>query len=207
MNIDSIKPLRHKLSLIVAVAENGVIGRDGDLPWRMSSDLKTFRRLTMGKPVIMGRKTFETLKKPLDGRLNIVITRAKDFKVEGVTVVGSVDAALEAAERSLDKLSKPEVQSGSNVPSSSEVPEVPEIIIMGGAEIYRQTLPLANRIYLTEVHASPDGDSRFPSLSKGRWREVSAIAIDQGPRDDYPATLRILERIEDSKGVSPATPC
>ena len=103
METDSIKPLRHKLSLIVAVAENGVIGRDGDLPWRMSSDLKTFRRLTMGKPVIMGRKTFETLKKPLDGRMNIVITRAKDFKVEGVTVVGSVDAALEAAERSLDK--------------------------------------------------------------------------------------------------------
>ncbi len=171
-----------QISLIVAVAENGVIGRDGDLPWRMSSDLKTFRRITMGKPVVMGRKTFATLKKPLDGRTNIVVTRAADFKADGVVVTGSLDDALEAARRALTS----ENEDG-------------EVMIMGGAEIYAQTLPRADRIYFTEIHAAPDGDTTFPPLGEGRWKEVSVEPIPQGPRDDYGATLRVLDRIKDGE--------
>ncbi len=167
------------ISLIVAVAENGIIGRDGDLPWRMSSDLKTFRRLTMGKPVIMGRKTFETLKKPLDGRTNIVVTRGADFKADGVVVTGSVDEALEAARQALAT----DNQDG-------------EVMVMGGAEIYAQTVAKADRIYFTEIHATPDGDTTFPPLGDGRWKEVSSKPITQGPGDDHGATLRVLERIQ-----------
>jgi len=169
------------VSLIVAVAENGIIGRDGDLPWRMSSDLKTFRRLTMGKPVIMGRKTFETLNKPLDGRTNIVVTRAADFQSEGVVTTRSLDEALEAARQAL--------------PTDDSDGEV---MVMGGAEIYAQTIATADRIYYTEIHASPDGDTTFPPLAKGRWQEVSSEPIPQGPRDDHSATLRVLERIQQS---------
>lgn len=172
------------ISLIVAVAENGVIGRDGDLPWRMSSDLKTFRRLTMGKPVIMGRKTFLTLKKPLDGRTNIVVTRAPDFKADGIVVARSVEAALAAAQLAL------------NSDQENSGDGVREVMVMGGAEIYGQILPKADRIYFTEIHAKPNGDTSFPPLGEGRWQEISAEPIKKGPRDDYDATLRVLERIQ-----------
>lgn len=169
-----------RISLIVAVAENGIIGRDGGLPWRLSSDLKTFRRITMGKPIIMGRKTFETLKKPLDGRTNIVVTRNTNFAPSGVVVSRTVEEALKAAELHLTAASDDEV------------------VVIGGAEIYAQTLPLAERIYLTEVHAFPDGDTTFPALDKSVWRQISAEPIDQGPRDDHTATLRILDRVRDN---------
>jgi len=178
----TLKQREFSVSLIVAVAENGVIGRDGDLPWRMSSDLKTFRRITMGKPVIMGRKTFETLKKPLDGRTNIIVTRSRNFKAEGVVVTKSVGEALEAAEQALPRDSKDR-----------------EVMVMGGAEIYAQTLPKADRIYFTEIHAKPDGDTIFPPLGEGRWREVSAEPILPGPRDDHGATLRVLDRVKDDE--------
>lgn len=170
------------LSLIVAVAENGVIGKDGRLPWRLSSDLKTFRRLTMGKPLVMGRKTYESLGRPLDGRDNIVVTRDPAFQAEGVSAVASVDEALTlarvlAATRGAD-----------------------EIMVIGGAEIFRLVLPLADRIYWTEVAASPEGDTVFPPLDGGEWREVSREPLPRGPKDDVDATLTVLERASPEGG-------
>lgn len=165
------------ISLIVAVAENGVIGAKGGLPWRLSSDLKTFRRLTMGKPIIMGRKTFQTLKRPLDGRDNIVVTRDPTFEVAGVSVVDSVADALILA-RMLARTRGED-----------------EVMIIGGAEIYRHALARADRIYWTEVHAHPEGDTHFPALDTGEWREVSRQVLPKGEKDDHAATLKILERI------------
>lgn len=166
-----------KVALVVAVARNGVIGRDGDLPWRLSSDLKLFRRLTMGKPIIMGRRTWASLKKkPLDGRDNIVVTRDRSFQAPGANVVHSFDDALThartvAAER------------GAN-----------EIAVIGGAEIYKAALPFADRLYWTEVAAEPKGDTCFPDFAKEEWREVSREDIARGPKDEYSAVLIVLDR-------------
>lgn len=165
------------VSFVVAVAKNGVIGRDGDLPWRLSSDLKMFRRLTMGKPILMGRKTWVSLpRKPLDGRDNIVVTRDRAFADDGAIVAHSVADALaigrEAARRR----------------------GVDEIAVIGGAEIFRETLPRAGRIYLTEVDATPDGDTCFPPLDPTAWRLASSEPIPRGPKDEAAAVLQILER-------------
>lgn len=166
-----------RISLIVAVADNGVIGSNGGLPWRMSSDLKTFRRLTMGKPVVMGRKTFQTLKKPLDGRDNIVISRDPSFEAMGTTVVNSVADGLIVA-RTLARTSGAD-----------------EVMVIGGADIYLAALARADRIYWTRIHASPDGNVKFPALDPAEWTEVSSEPIPQGERDDHPATLRVLDRV------------
>ena len=164
------------LSLIVAVAENGVIGRKGGLPWHMSSDLKTFRRLTMGKPIIMGRKTWESLARPLDGRDNIVVTRDPGFKAEGASVVESLPDALTLA----------------RVLAATRGGD--EIMVIGGADIFREALALSDRIYWTEVHAKPEGDVHFPPIEIGEWEEVSREALPRGPKDDYAATLKVLVR-------------
>lgn len=142
----------------------------------MSSDLKTFRRLTMGKPIIMGRKTFQTLAKPLDGRDNIVISRDPEFAAPGVSVVDSLADALVlgrmlAATKGED-----------------------EVMIIGGAEVYRAALAKASRIYLTRVHARPAGDVHFPALEAAEWVETQSEPLPQGERDQYPATLVILDR-------------
>ena len=130
------------ISLVVAVADNGVIGRDGGLPWRISSDLKTFRRLTMGKPLIMGRRTFQSLKKPLDGRDNIVVTTNPDYRPEGTLQAADFDSAVALARICAERRG------------------VDEIAIIGGTAVFEAALPTANRIYKTEVHGSPDGDAR-----------------------------------------------
>lgn len=161
----------------MAVARNGVIGRGGTLPWRLSSDLKTFRRLTMGKPVIMGRRTFQSLPKVLDGRLNIVVTRDRGFRAEGALVVADLAAALAAARENA-------LETGAD-----------EITVIGGADIYAQVLPLADRIYWTEVHANPDGDTRFPPLDPMQWSAVAREAIPRGPKDDHEAELITLDRV------------
>ncbi len=161
------------VSLIVAAAENGVIGRNSQMPWRIPSDLKTFRRLTLGKPVIMGRKTFQSLGRPLDGRLNIVVSRDPQFKAEGATVVTSLAAAIAAAK-------------------AHTIAD--EIMIIGGAEIYRAALPQVSRIYLTRVHAQPEGDATFQVPAGMGWREVSATPLSCGQNDDFACTLIILER-------------
>lgn len=164
------------LSLIVAVAENGVIGRDGGLPWRLSSDLKTFRRLTMGKPMIMGRRTFDSIGKPLDGRDNIVVTRDPHFELPGVSACATLDEALTLA----------------RVLATTRGAD--EVMVIGGAAIYDAVLRDADRIYFTQVHAKPDGDRTFPALDADEWREVSRELLPKGDRDDFASTLIVYER-------------
>jgi dihydrofolate reductase len=166
-----------KITLVVAVARNGVIGKAGGLPWRLSSDLKTFRRLTMGKPIVMGRRTFQSLGKPLDGRPNLVVTRDLNFRANGAEVFSTLDAALARARQ------------------HAEAAGVHEVMVIGGADIYAQVLARADRIYWTEVAAEPDGDTWFPTLDRSQWREAAREAIPQGPKDDCAATLVTLERI------------
>lgn len=163
---------------VVAVAENGVIGRDGGLPWRLSSDLKRFRQLTMGKPVVMGRKTYDSIGKPLDGRENIVVTSDATFGAPGVTVARSSEEALRLAAAAARRL------------------DVSEIMVIGGAQLYAALLGAAGRIYLTQVHCRAEGDTYFPALDNEVWREVSREPLEQRERDDWPATLVILERID-----------
>jgi dihydrofolate reductase len=164
------------LAMIVAIAENGVIGRDGDLPWRLSSDLKLFRRVTMGKPLIMGRKTFASLRKPLDGRDTIVITRDQGFSAAGAIVVHSLAEAL-------DRATECAARRGSD-----------ELFVIGGADIFREALPLAQRIYLTRVHAAPEGDVTFPDADWREWRVVNSQSYPIGPKDAFPFTFSVLER-------------
>lgn len=169
------------ISLVVAVARNGVIGRDGSLPWRLSSDLKLFRRLTMGKPIVMGRRTFASLGKPLDGRDNLVVTRDRGFAADGVEVFHSLGAALDRARV---------------LASASGTHEaIGEVMVIGGAELYAHALPLADRIYWTQVDAEPDGDTRFPVFDRSEWRETAREPIQQGPKDEHAAVLITLERV------------
>ncbi|MGE5267215.1 MAG: dihydrofolate reductase [Deltaproteobacteria bacterium] len=163
-------------SLIVAVARNGVIGRQGKLPWRVSSDLKTFRRLTMGKPIVMGRKTFQSIGRPLDGRDNIVVTRDPGFEVEGVSIFPSIAEALVLA-RALARTNGTD-----------------EVMVIGGADIFAATVGEAQRVYWTEIDGEPDGDVFFPALDPGVWQEVSAEPLPRGPKDEYDAVLKIYER-------------
>lgn len=165
-----------KISLIVAVAENGVIGKNGTLPWKLSADLKTFRRLTMGKPLIMGRKTFQSLKGPLDGRDNIVLTSDPFFEAQGVSVVNTfADAVTLARTLALTRGAE-------------------ELMVIGGADVFRAALPLADRIYWTEVHAKPDGDVSFPEIELSDWMEVERSPLPSSEKDDVTATLRVLDR-------------
>jgi dihydrofolate reductase len=169
-------PTRLTISLVVAAAENGVIGCDGKMPWHVPSDLRFFRGLTMSKPVIMGRKTYDAIGRPLDGRDNIVVTRNAAFKAAGVACVGSIAAALDLA----------------NVRAASR--GVDEVMVIGGAEIFEATLALADRIYLTRIHARPDGDTTFSDPDPHFWREVSRVPIQPDPCDTATATLHIYER-------------
>lgn len=143
------------LAIIVAVADNGVIGRDNALPWKLSEDLRYFKRMTMGKPVIMGRKTFESIGKALPGRTNIVISRNSAFTAEGIKVTSSFGEALHLAEQAVS-------HDGGD-----------EAVVIGGSAIYRAAIPLAERLYVTEVHASVEGDALLPPIEWSEWREVS----------------------------------
>lgn len=165
-----------RLSIVVAAADNGVIGSNGGLPWRIPSDLKRFRATTMGKPVIMGRKTFQSLPKALDGRDNIVVSRDAAYRPAGAIVAPSLEAAIEIARAKA-------LERGAD-----------EVMVIGGADIYRQALPLADRVYLTRIHASPSGDATFAPLCPSRWRLVAEEPIARGPNDDHAATLLVYER-------------
>ena len=168
--------MKPKITFVVAVAENGVIGRDRAIPWRVPSDLKIFRRLTMGRPVIMGRKTYDSIGKPLEGRVNIVVTRSADFRTAGVERAGSIEEALDIARR------------------RAAARGVDEIAVIGGAEIFAAMLSIADRICLTRIHARPDGDTYFPELDPNAWREVSSEPVSPDTRDSATATLHIYER-------------
>jgi dihydrofolate reductase len=138
------------ITIIAAVAANGVIGAGNDIPWRVPGDQKRAKNMTMGHVLVMGRKTFETIGKPLPGRITIVVTRDPTWPGEGIHVVASIDEALHLA-RALDD----------------------DIFVFGGAEIYTQTLPIADRLEITEVHSSPAGDTHFPDVDWSQWRETS----------------------------------
>jgi dihydrofolate reductase len=161
------------LSLIVAFAENGVIGRRGELPWRLSADLQRFKSLTMGHAVLMGRKTFQSIGRPLSGRRMIVVTRQDDYRAEGVEVVHSLKEGCRRA---------------------AEQGET-EVFVIGGAEIFRAALPNADQLYLTRVHATIDGDTFFPPLDSKTWRLVSSEPHAADAKNEYATTFEIYERI------------
>ena len=169
------------LALILACGENGVIGREGGLPWHLSGDLKFFKAQTMGKPMIMGRKTFQSIGKPLPGRPNLVISRDPGFRPDGVEVFPDFEAALARAR----DLAAPIPEPGPRR----------EVMVIGGGQIYALALPLARRIYLTEVHAAPEGDTYFPPLDPKEWREVER-ARQASPGAEQPDfSFVILERL------------
>lgn len=168
---------RPKLTLVVAVAKNGVIGREGALPWRLSSDMKRFKAATMGKPVLMGRKTWESLpKKPLVGRPNLVLTRDARYKAEGAHVFTDI-AAMLAAGRAM-----------------AEASNVEEVCVIGGAQLYDATLPHADRIVYTLVHLDVEGDALFPELGPAEWAEASRETVHAGANDDSDFTIVVLDR-------------
>jgi dihydrofolate reductase len=160
-----------RVAFVVAVSRNGVIGRDGGLPWHISTDLKRFKAITMGKPLIMGRKTWESLpKKPLPGRPNIVITRQKNYRAEGAIVVSDIPSALAAAG------------------------QVDEVCVIGGGEIFDMFLPQTDRIYLTEVDLEVDGDTFFPMIDPAQWTETAREIYPRGSNDSAGFVLRVLDR-------------
>jgi dihydrofolate reductase len=164
--VNAAPPRRIAIVLLAAVADNGVIGRDNALPFRQSSDLKRFKSLTMGKPLVMGRKTYLSIGKPLPGRTNIVVSRDSGFASQGVVVAGSIEAALAAARE--DALGR-----GAD-----------EVVVIGGTDIFKQTMPLADRLEITHVHARPAGDTYFPPIDASQWREVARSEHPAGPKDE-----------------------
>ena len=170
-----------KIVLVVARARNGVIGRDGDLPWRLRSDLQRFKAVTVGKPCIMGRRTWESLPlKPLPGRLNIVLTRDGSYETDGMAKGALVCATLEEA---LAIARETAAEDG-----------VDEVCVIGGTAVFEAVLPRAHRLYITEVDAAPEGDAVFPPFDETAWAETSAEHVGAGDKDDHAMTFRVLER-------------
>lgn len=157
------------ISIIVAMAQNRIIGVNNSLPWHLPGDMKWFRRHTLGKSVVMGRKTYESIGKPLPDRSNIVVTRNPEYTAPGCTVVTSIDAALEAAGEG-------------------------EVMIMGGADLYRQMLPRADRLYLTLVHTEIEGDAFFPEIDWDQWREEERQDCVHDERNPYDYSFLVLSR-------------
>ncbi|PDS74897.1 dihydrofolate reductase [Rhizobium sp. L43] len=163
-------------TIIAAVARNGIIGRDGDMPWRLSSDLKRFKALTLGKPVVMGRKTYDSIGKPLPGRPNVVISRQTTIDHPDVQMALSLPEAMTAAERLA-------LETG-----------VDEICIIGGGQVYTQAIGLADRMCITHVEADLDGDASFPAIDPGIWRAGEPIVVPAGEQDTYPTRFVVYER-------------
>lgn len=159
-----------ELTLIAAVARNGVIGRDGDLPWRLRADMKQFKRRTVGHPILMGRKTWESLpRRPLPERVNVVLTRQAGYRAEGAVVAGSVQEALASVDAA-------------------------EVFVIGGESIYAAALPHAARLVITHVDAEVDGDARFPDVDWSAWRAVERARHDADERNDHPFEVVVYER-------------
>src|SRR5579872_6380671 len=157
------------ISAVVAMSDNRAIGKDNQLLWHLPVDLKHFKQITMGKPILMGRKTYQSIGHPLPGRKNIVITRDKNFKAEGCEVVHSIQAALEL------------------------VKNQQEICVIGGAELYRQMLPNIQRIYMTIVHHTFDADAFFPELNLSEWKEISRVECPADEKNQFSCSFLILE--------------
>ncbi len=166
-----------RLSLIVAMAENRMIGLDGAMPWHISADLKYFKRVTMGAPVIMGRKTFQSIGRPLPGRANIIITRDQEFSSDGIHVVHNFDDACKAAT------------------AIAERDDREEVFVIGGAQIYALALGDAERIYLTEIKGNPSGDAAFPALNTSEWSEVSRERHDPETNDGPIFSFVIYDKV------------
>ncbi|MGB7288446.1 MAG: dihydrofolate reductase [Salaquimonas sp.] len=164
------------ISIIVAIAQNGVIGAKGGLPWRLSSDLKRFKRDTMGKPIIMGRKTYESIGKALPGRPNIVVSRDKNYRAEGADVVASLNDAFVLAD------------------AKARCGGVGEVCLIGGGQLYNEGLAFADRLYVTHVMAEPDGDTFFPEIDPFNWNPVSREAFPAGEKDSAETLYVIYER-------------
>jgi dihydrofolate reductase len=162
-----------KVSIIVAVAENGVIGRDNQLPWRLAADLRRFKELTMGHAVIMGRKTYESIGRPLPGRRMIVITRQRDFSASNAATVANFSEALSEAAKHNET----------------------EAFVIGGAAVFEQALLIAERLYLTRVHANVEGDVHFPALDPAAWRLLDLQPHDADAKNEFPFTFERYERV------------
>ncbi len=158
------------LSFVVAYDRNRVIGKDNALPWRLPADLRRFKRFTTGKPVLMGRRTFESIGAPLAERRNLVLTRDASYRPDGVEVVRSIDEALARCGR------------------------VDELVVIGGADVFRQLLPRADRLYLTEIDAAFEGDTYFPEIERSEWREIERQRHEPDARNAYAYTFLTLER-------------
>ena len=163
------------VAIVVAVADNGVIGRGNALPWDLPDDLQHFKRTTLGHPIVMGRKTFESIGRPLPGRLNIILTRDASWTAEGVTTVTSMDEAIDVAE------------------GQAFIDGADSVMVIGGAEIYRQALPFARRAFLTRVHGSVSGDAYFDLDALESWREVSRVFVEAGDRNSHDFSVIELE--------------
>jgi dihydrofolate reductase len=155
-----------KLAFVVAVGKNGVIGRNGGLPWRLSTDLKHFKKLTLGKPIVMGRRTWESIGRPLPGRETIIITRDRKFAAQGAYVAHSVEAGLQLAEEQAKRM------------------QADTIMIVGGADIFAALLDRADMIHLTEVDLAPEGDVKFPPLDPAQWVEIACEAPPRAANDE-----------------------
>ncbi|HTO28085.1 MAG TPA: dihydrofolate reductase [Devosia sp.] len=165
-----------RIAMIAGVAENGVIGSDQTIPWRVPSDMAFFKRTTMGKPIVMGRKQYETVGKPLPGRTNIVVTRQEDYRPEGVLVFQNLDAALARARE------------------IAQTDGVDEIMIIGGGQLYAQLIDRADRLYITHIDLNPPGDVRFPAISQEDWAVVDLPEVAPSPRDEATYRVKVYER-------------
>lgn len=165
-----------RISLIVALSENHVIGRNNKLPWYLPNDLKYFKQVTMGLPIVMGRKTFESIGKPLPGRTNIVVTRNNEWMAEGVRTVHSLEEAFALAE------------------SVAEIDGRDELMIIGGDQIYKSALALVDRMYLTEVHAHVEGDAYFPMFDRDHWQEIGREDFDAVEPNPYRYSFVVYDR-------------
>ncbi|HLP69363.1 MAG TPA: dihydrofolate reductase [Rhizobium sp.] len=165
-----------KTTIVVAVAENGVIGREGDMPWRLSTDLKRFKALTLGKPLVMGRKTFESIGRPLPGRPHVIVSRSAGFRPEGVEVVETLDAAMARAR------------------AIATATGADEICVVGGGEIYRQVLPFIDELHVTHVEAEIEGDTTFPPIDPALFEKVMETSVPAGEKDTYPTRYAIYRR-------------
>lgn len=164
------------VAMIAAIGENSVIGNDGQIPWRLPTDFAHFKRTTLGKPLIMGRKTFVSIGRPLPGRTNIVVTRQPGFSADGVVVCRSLESALQQA-------GEIAARDGAG-----------EVMIGGGGEIYREAMPLADRLYITHVSVAPEGDAKFPPIDPVIWEITHRHAIARGDKDSADFTVLTYER-------------